>query len=429
MVNQAYKQDFYLTVPCSRCTYAVEEITHEIFVLDHDKNQKDGTLQLEPLAGGSMIDVFEPELSTDWPSGRYVFDPKVWEPSRPKGDYELVERFGEGTRRDGAADISTIARETEQQEETFAEDNHDDSDGYKNEAQDTKEHDTINDSGFGGFHDDRNEDVDFFDCNSSNDDAYNDDDSFVTCDQDYGNISCDAFHDDPAVECTHTKEQEESMNHADSVGKSPKHRQPTKDNERAATDTDTTSTKLHSQQSGSVTPQCITCSEEKTVTLSSDAATHPTAATNPTGHGTLHPADTAQVGISLMNEPALHAEHLVPIVDGITDLCAALYAISATKDHDCPARETMEDLSGEADVGQENHQRPPRTWRRMCAGLDTLFIIDQDEPMVCVLQDLCCGFCCFCSCCLTSQKGGRKKKRRNIWEYLKCPVYIFLSLR
>ena len=67
------------------------------------------------------------------------------------------------------------------------------------------------------------------------------------------------------------------------------------------------------------------------------------------------------MGVSLINEPALHAEHLVPIEDDITDLCAALDAISATKDHDFPARETVEDLSGEADVGQENHQRPPRT--------------------------------------------------------------------
>eukprot|EP00057_Strongylocentrotus_purpuratus_P015423 XP_011669897.1 PREDICTED: probable E3 ubiquitin-protein ligase HERC4 [Strongylocentrotus purpuratus] len=349
----------------SRCTYAVEEITHEIFVLDHDKDQKDGNLQLEPLEGGSMIDVLKPESPTDWPPGRYVFDPQVWESSRPQGDYELVERFEEGPRRDDVADINIFVRETEKQEETIAEDNHGDSDGCTSEAQDTAEHDTIIDSGFGGFHDDRNENDDFLDCGSSIDDAYSDDDSFVTCDQDFVSISCDGSHDVPGVGWTQIKEQDDmSMNHADSVETSPKHSQSTKDKERAATDTDTTATELH-----------------KTVPLSSDAATHSIAATNSTGQGALDLADTAQVGVSVKDEPASHDEHPVPTEDGITDLSATLDAIAVTNDHDFPARETFEDVSGEAVVGQENHQRPPRIWRRLCPGQDTLFIIEQDEPM------------------------------------------------
>ncbi|XP_030838471.1 probable E3 ubiquitin-protein ligase HERC4, partial [Strongylocentrotus purpuratus] len=97
----------------NRCTYAVDEITNGVFVLDHEKVQKGGNVQLEPLEEGSMVDLFEPESSTDWPPGRYGFDPKVWEPSRPVEDYEHVERFEEGTRRydveddeDGITDLS-----------------------------------------------------------------------------------------------------------------------------------------------------------------------------------------------------------------------------------------------------------------------------------------------------------------------------------
>ncbi|XP_030837224.1 probable E3 ubiquitin-protein ligase HERC6 [Strongylocentrotus purpuratus] len=287
-----------------------------------------------------MIDVFERESSTDWPPGRYVFDPKVWEPATSLEDYEHFERFEEGTRRD----------------------------------------DSLNDCRFVAFQDDGDEDGDFVDCSSSIGDTHSDDDSFLTCDEDDVSISCDAFHDDPGVRCAFIDSQEDmSWNHADSVETSPKpvaqfshgtssdeqYSQSTKDKERAPTDMDRTATKLHSQQSGSEIPQSNSWSEERIVTLSSDAATHP----------------TTQVGVSLMNDPAFCAEHLVPIEDGITDLCAALDAISTTKDHDCPARETVEDLSGEAGVGQENNQRPPKTWRRLCAGQENIFIIEQDEPM------------------------------------------------
>ncbi|XP_030838470.1 uncharacterized protein LOC105440956 [Strongylocentrotus purpuratus] len=366
----------------SRCTYAVDDVTHGIFVLDHDKVQEGGGLQLEPLEGSSMIDVFEPESSTDWPPGRYAFDPKVWEPSRPVEDYERIEKFGEGTHRDDVADTNTMVRETEQQERTVTDSNHGDSDGCTNEAQDTTEHDSINDRGFGGFYEDCNED--FFDCSSSIDDAYSDDDSFVTCDEDYISISCDAFHDDPGVRCSHIDEQEDmSRNHTYSVETSPEphsksfdeYRQSTKDNEGATTDMDRTATELHSRQSGSNISKSNTCSEERIVILSSDAATHPAV------YLTLGTADTAEEGVSVMNEPALHIEHPVPFEDGITDLSATLDAISVTNDHACPARETLEDVSGEADVGQENNQRPPRTWRRLCAGQEKIFIIEQDEPM------------------------------------------------
>nr|XP_054770792.1 probable E3 ubiquitin-protein ligase HERC4 [Lytechinus pictus] len=185
--NRFSLHEFSSIQSTSRCTYAVEEFTHEIFMLDHSKAQQDDSsqnLQLVPLEKALMIDMFETRTSTIWPSpGSYVYDPEVWGSARPDELLERVPSLEELPEGDDVAKLDRLIRETDRLQGTATE-NHSDSVGSVSETY-TEPGNVGSDSGFGVLGDDYNEGDSIFDCNGSLDDyspmTYGDDSANVSC--------------------------------------------------------------------------------------------------------------------------------------------------------------------------------------------------------------------------------------------------------
>ncbi|XP_063967097.1 probable E3 ubiquitin-protein ligase HERC4 isoform X2 [Lytechinus pictus] len=134
--NRFSLHKFFSIQSTSQCTYAIEEFTHEIFMLDHSKAQhcdSSQNLELVPLKKALMIDMFETGTSTVWPSpGPYDLDPEVWRLARPEEQLEHVLNLKEQLEGDDAATINRVLRDSDRLEGT-ATDNHSYSTGSESE--------------------------------------------------------------------------------------------------------------------------------------------------------------------------------------------------------------------------------------------------------------------------------------------------------